>query len=181
VLAGEVRDPRRSVPFAIVVSILTVTLLYSLIQLVCVGTLPNLVASERPLADAATVMVGPWGSVLVALTAVIGGAGVFGASITPGTRLLFPMADSRQLPAVLARVHSSYHTPVPAILVTAAAALILAVSGSFIYLVKITLICRMSVYAVTCLTLTVFRCRRDLPPAAFSLPAGPAIASGCAV
>ena len=80
VLAGEVRDARHTVPFATVVSVLVVTLLYSLIQLVCVGTLPNLVASERPLADAATVMVGPWASVLVALTGVVACAGVFGAS-----------------------------------------------------------------------------------------------------
>jgi APA family basic amino acid/polyamine antiporter len=186
VLAGEVRDPRRSVPFAIVLSVLMVMLLYSLIQLVCVGTLPNLVASERPLADAATIMVGPWASVLVALTAVIACAGVFGASMTPGTRLLFAMADRGQLPAALAWVHPRSSTPVPAILVTAAAALLLAVSGSFIYLVKITLIARVSVYAVTCLALPVFRHRervggRDaIPAATFRVPGGSAVAGVCA-
>jgi len=181
VLAGEVRDPRRSVPFAIVVSILTVTLLYSLIQLVCVGTLPNLVASERPLADAATNLVGSWASVLVALTAVVACAGVFGASMTPGSRLLFAMADRQQLPTALARVSRRYRTPIAAVLVTAAAALALAVSGSFIYLVKITLIARVSVYAITCLTLPVFRRRADLPPAAFHLQAGAVVAWTCAV
>jgi amino acid transporter len=181
VLAGEVRDAPRSVPFAIVLSVCVVMLLYSLIQTVCVGTLPNLAASERPLADAATVMVGPWASVAVALTAVVACAGVFGASMTPGTRLLFAMADQRQLPETLAHVHSRFHTPVLAILVTAVAAWILAVSGSFIYLVKVTLIARLSVYAITCLTLPVFRRRADLGAAAFKLPAGPVVAYGCAV
>jgi basic amino acid/polyamine antiporter, APA family len=181
VLAGEVRNAPRSVPFAILLSVCTVMLLYSLIQMVCVGTLPNLAASERPLADAATVLVGPWASVAVALTAVIACAGVFGASMTPGTRLLFAMADQRQLPSALAHVHSRFRTPVLTILVTAAAAWILAVSGSFIYLVKVTLIARVSVYAITCMTLPIFRRRADLAPAAFKVPAGPIVAYGCAI
>jgi APA family basic amino acid/polyamine antiporter len=179
VLAGEVRDPPRSVPFAIVLSVCTVMLLYSLIQMVCVGTLPNLAASERPLADAATIMVGPWAAVAVALTAVVACAGVFGASMTPGSRLLFAMADQRQLPAALAHVHARLRTPVLAILMTAVAAWILAVSGSFIYLVKVTLIARLSVYAITCVTLPIFRHRSEMA-ATFRLPAGPIVAYGCA-
>ncbi len=181
VLAGEVRDAPRSVPFAIVLSVCIVMLLYSLIQMVCVGTLPNLAASERPLADAATVLLGQWASVAVALTAVVSCAGVFGASMTPGTRLLFAMADQRQLPPVLAHVHARFRTPVLAILLTAAAAWVLAVSGSFIYLVKVTLIARISVYAITCATLPIFRRRTDLAAAAFKVPAGQAVAYGCAV
>jgi basic amino acid/polyamine antiporter, APA family len=181
VLAGEVRDPPRSIPFAIVLSVCTVMLLYSFIQMVCVGTLPNLAASERPLADAATVLVGPWASVALAVTAVMSCAGVFGASMTLGTRLLFAMADQRQLPGALARIHARFHTPTLAILVTAAAAWVLAVSGSFIYLVKVTLIARVSVYAITCLTLPVFRHRADLAVAAFKVPAGPIVAYLCAI
>src|SRR6202011_3398536 len=93
----------------------------------------------------------------------------------------FAMADQRQLPAALASVHARFHTPVLAILVTAAAAWILAVSGSFIYLVKVTLIARLSVYAITCVTLPIFRRRTDLTAAAFKLPAGPIVAYGCAI
>ena len=105
VLAGEVRDPRRSVPFAILFSVGCVIVLYTLIQLVCVGTLPNLAASERPLADVALLLVGPVGAIVIAVVAVISCAGVFGASMTPGTRLLFSMGDDRQLPHPLAHVH----------------------------------------------------------------------------
>jgi amino acid transporter len=126
-------------------------------------------------------MVGPWASVAVALTAVMSCAGVFGASMTPGTRLLFAMADQRQLPAPLARVHARFHTPVYAILLTAVAAWILAISGSFIYLVKVTLIARVSVYAITCVALPIFRRRADLPAAAFKVPAGSVVAYGCAI
>lgn len=176
VLAGEVRDPKRSVPFAIIVSVASVIVLYTLIQTVCVGALPNLAASERPLADAAAFMVGPWGAIVIAITAVIACAGVFGASMTPGTRLLFAMSDQQQLPRPLARVHERFRTPVVAILVTAVAVLVLAISGSFIYLAKITLISRITIYAITCVTLPVFRHTQRAPAAQFSLPGGSAVA-----
>jgi APA family basic amino acid/polyamine antiporter len=176
VLAGVVRDPRRSVPFAIVVSVACVIVLYTLIQIVCVGTLPDLAASERPLADAASLLVGPWGAVVIAITAIISCAGVFGASMTPGTRLLFAMADHRQLPRALTTVHEGFRTPIVAILATAAAILALALSGSFIYLVKITLIARLSIYAITCVTLPVFRSQAAAPAPQFRLWAGPVVA-----
>jgi amino acid transporter len=180
VLAGEVRDPRRSVPFAILFSVGCVIVLYTLIQLVCVGTLPNLAASERPLADVALLLVGPVGAIVIAVVAVISCAGVFGASMTPGTRLLFSMGDDRQLPHPLAYVHSRFRTPVIAILVTAAAILALAISGSFIYLVKVTLIARLSIYAITCITLPIFRRMPGAPAAQFALPGGTLVAGASA-
>jgi len=181
VMAGEVRNSPRSLPFAILLSVSTVTVLYTFIQIVCVGTLPDLAASERPLADAATAFVGSWGAIAIALMAVIACAGVIGASMTAATRLLFAMADHGQLPVALAQVHSRFRTPVLAILVTAAAALVLALSGSFIYLVKLTLIARISVYAVTCTVLPILRRRGNAPKAAFKLPAGEAAAYASAI
>jgi basic amino acid/polyamine antiporter, APA family len=96
--------------------------------------------------------------------------------MTPGTRLIYAMADQRQLPRPLARVYERFSTPLVAILFTAAAILALAVSGSFIYLVKITLIARITVYAMTCVTLPIFRRRASSPAPHFRLPGGPVLA-----
>lgn len=181
VLAGEVRDARRSVPFAILVSVGCVLVLYTMTQVVCVGTLPNLASSERPLADAAILFVGRWAANAVALAAVMACAGVFGASMTPATRLLFAMSDHGQLPPAFARVNPRFHTPVFAILATTAAILILALSGSFIYLVKVTLVARVTVYATTCMELPILRRRVNLPKAKFKLPAGLTVAYGSAL
>jgi amino acid transporter len=181
VMAGEVRNAPRSVPFAILLSVGSVVVLYTLIQIVCVGTLPHLATSERPLADAAIKLVGPGGAVVIALAAVVASTGVCGASMTAATRLLFAMADHGQLPIALTRIHSRFHTPVLAIVVTAAAALVLALSGSFIYLVKLTLIARISVYAITCAVLPVIRRKGNAPEASFKLPAGDAVAGASAI
>ena len=113
---------------------------------------------------------------MIAITAVIACAGVFGASMTPGTRLLFAMSDHGQLPRPLALVHEGFRTPIVAIVVTAISILVLAISGSFIYLAKITLISRISIYAITCVTLPVFRRTQRAPAAQFSLPGGSVVA-----
>jgi len=176
ILAGEVRDPARSLPFAIIVSIGAVLLLYALMQIVCVGTLPTLATSQRPLADAAIVFIGPTGGIVIALTAVVACAGVYGVSFTPTTRLLFAMADGGQLPRKFSEVHPGYRTPVIAIVATAVAVLALALSGSFIYLVKVTLISRIATYIATCVTLPLLRRRKDVPEAAFVLRGGPVLA-----
>jgi amino acid transporter len=178
VVAGEVRDPRRSIPFAIFVAIGSVVVLYAAIQLVCVATVPDLAVSERPLAEAATAMVGPWGGIAMSLGAVVSCLGVLGAVMTPGTRQMYALAESRQLPAVLASLHPGYRTPHWSVLLTGLAVLLLALSGSFIYLAKISLITRITVFAITCATLPLMRRRADLPEATFKLPAGAVF--GCA-
>src|SRR5687768_11801100 len=63
--AGEVRDPRRHMPLALLGGIGLVALFYILIQVVCVGTLPGLATSQTPLADAASTFMGAAGGALI--------------------------------------------------------------------------------------------------------------------
>ena len=172
IVAGEVRDSRRSIPFAVLVSVGSVAVLYALVQLVCVAALPDLATSERPLADAAAKLVGPWGAAAVSIGAVISCIGIIGAILTTATRALFAMGEQGQLPAVIGRVHPRFRTPHWAIAATSAAVLALALSGTFIYLVKLTLIARILVFAATCAIVPLMRRRPDMPAAAFKVPAG---------
>ena len=180
VVAGEVRNPARSIPFAILVTIGSVVALYIAIQIVCVATLPDLAQSERPLADAATRFAGSWGAAAISLGAVISCLGVYGPVFTPGTRLLYAMGEQGQLPPALARLHLDYRTPHWSVLLTSLAVLVLALSGSFIYLAKLSLIARVAVFAITCVTLPLMRRRPELPATAFRLPAGSFLGYGCA-
>src|SRR6476620_5027448 len=54
VAAGETKDPHRNIPFALLAGLAIVATVYILVQIVCIGTLPDLGSSERPLADAAS-------------------------------------------------------------------------------------------------------------------------------
>ena len=69
--AGEVRDPRRNMPIAILTAIGAVTVLYILIQVVCIGTLPELAASQRPLADASGRFLGSAGAGIISAGALV--------------------------------------------------------------------------------------------------------------
>jgi APA family basic amino acid/polyamine antiporter len=175
VAAGEIQDPRRNLPFALLIGIGTTAALYLLIQVVCIGTLPGLAASTKPLADAATRFMGTPGGSVIAIGALVSTVGTMCASLLAGPRLLFAMSEGGRLPAVFARVHPRFRTPHIAILATAAMSLALSVTGTFSYLIGLNVIARLLVYLSTAAASIAFRRRRDSPSAAVSIPAWPVV------
>ena len=174
--SGELQQPQRVIPFALMIALSASVVLFLLIQIVCIGVLPNLASSERPLADASQILIGRVGPIVISLGALISVFGTLNVIMLACTRLPFAMAVQGQLPSRLARVHKSFRTPHVAILVCAVVALLIAVSGTFIYAVKITVITRVIVYASTCVALPVLRRRSRAP---FSIPGGIPIALVC--
>ena len=174
--AGEIEDPRRNVPRALLTALAVVTVFYVLIQVVCVGTLPELATSTRPIADATSRFLGDAGVTVILFGAVMSVTGNLNVLILAGSRIPFAMALQRQLPAVLAATHPRFRTPHVAIVITAATVLTLALSGTFLMLVTISAIARLLSYAATCAALPVLRRRGTAPPAAFTVPAGTATA-----
>lgn len=174
--AGEVRDPQRNLPRALLIAILVVAVLYILIQIVCVGTLPELAQSQKPLADAAAKFLGTAGGAIISAGAIISITGNLNVLMLTGSRLPFAMAEQKQLPAFIGIVHKSFFTPYVSILITAGLMLFLTLKSSFVAALTISAIARLATYAATCLALPVFRRRRDAPPAAFRLPGGTIIA-----
>jgi amino acid transporter len=169
IAAGEMNDPRRDAPFALLVGIGGATLLYVLIQTVCIGTLPGLAESRRPLSDAAAHFAGPLAGGLIALGALISTAGTLSGTLLGAPRLMFAMAEQQQLPRFLARVHARFHTPDRAILLAGAGGLALALSGTFIYLLSLNVLTRVVSYLATALALIVLR-RRARESTTFMVP-----------
>jgi APA family basic amino acid/polyamine antiporter len=99
--AGEALDPRRDLPFALLTGTVIATVLYVGIQAVCIGTLPELADSQRPLADAGARVFGRPGAAIIAFGALISVMGTMNAIVLAAPRLLFAMAEQRQLPAML--------------------------------------------------------------------------------
>lgn len=174
--AGEVRDPKRNLPHALLIAIGVVALLYILIQVVCVGTLPELAQSEKPLADAGMRFMGGAGAAIISAGAIISITGNLNILVLSGSRVPFAMAEQKQLPSLIGKVHRRFSTPYISILITAGIMLLFALQTSFVKALTISAIARLVTYGATCLSLPVFRRRSDAPPAAFRLRGGTVIA-----
>lgn len=174
--AGEIRDPQRNLPLAILTAIGVVAVLYILIQVVCIGTLPGLATSQRPLADASNVFLGAAGGAIISAGVIVSIVGNLNVIILSGSRLPFAMSERGELPVVLSRTHRKFRTPHIAILITAAVALTLTLWSTFSKQVNLSVIARLLSYGVTCAALLVFRFKPNARPAMFKAPAGVAAA-----
>lgn len=170
--AGEIINPRRSLPFAILIGLAIVTAVYLLIQAVSIGTLPNLGGTERPLADAASGFLGPIGASIIAVGAIVSVLGNLNANILSTPRILFAMSERHELPRVLSAVHSRFRTPYVSIVVTAGLMLALTLSSSLIYALTVSTIARLLAYAATCIALPRLRHKSGAPPALVKIPGG---------
>jgi amino acid transporter len=175
--AGEYKNPRRDVPFALLTMIALVTTLYFLIQLVALGTLPDL--AERvegaPLADAATLLVGAWAGVVMTVGAAVSIEGNVGNTTLMGPRYLFALAEDGFGPRALARVHPKWRTPYVAIVTQSAIALALALSGSFVQLAMLSIVARLATYMGTAAAVPILRRKLPRTESTVRLPGGPLI------
>ena len=99
--AGEFKNPKRDIPFALIVQIVIVTAIYTLVQLVAIGTIPNLGVSQTPLADAGRMLMGPLGGFLLTIGAVLSVLGTNNNTVLAGPRYLYALAEGGRLPRVL--------------------------------------------------------------------------------
>jgi APA family basic amino acid/polyamine antiporter len=132
-IAGEMKHPQRDLPRALFLGISLLTLIYVSVNLAYLYALPlsELQGVSRVGEKAATVLVGPWGATVVALTVLLSTFGADAAAILAGARLLFAMGrDGVFLPAA-ARVHPVYRTPHVAVVALASWSALLALSGSY--------------------------------------------------
>lgn len=169
---GEIVNPRRNLPIAILIAISIVTVIYILIQAVSIGTLPNLGGTERPLADAAAIFLGPIGASIIAAGAITSIIGNLNVNLLTSPRIPFAMSSRGELPKVLSAVHSKFRTPHIAIVLSGILMLALTLSSSLIYALTVSTIARLLAYAATCIALPTLRHKRDAPPAHFTVPGG---------
>jgi APA family basic amino acid/polyamine antiporter len=131
--SGEVRDTARTVPRAIAVAMIGITLLYIALQMVAQGVLGAGLAQSTvsPLADVAGASLGGWARALLLVGASISMFGYLGGMTLSIPRILFAFARDGFLPRALASVHPVHLVPRTAIVVQSLIALALAISGTF--------------------------------------------------
>lgn len=173
--AGEARDPRTAVPFALIMTIITVTIVMTLAQVVAIGTLPDLARSKTPLADASLLFMGAGGAALMTIGAVLSTSGNNMGQALSGSRNMFALAEQGDLPRLFGYVHPRFRTPVTAIVITSSVSLVLAVSGRYAELALASAVSRLLVYVATCASTLRLRASRAVAPPTFVVPLGPVI------
>jgi basic amino acid/polyamine antiporter, APA family len=173
--SGEVRDTARTVPRAIALAMIAITLLYIALQMVAQGILGSDLAKATvsPLADAAGASLGGWARSLLLVGATVSMFGYLGGMTLSMPRMLFALARDRFLPRSLAAVHPQYRSPHAAIAAQSLVALALAVSGTFENLAIFANVSALALY-LGC-ALAAWQLRRESAQAArtsFSVPFG---------
>lgn len=174
--AGEARDPRRDTAFALLAALGLIALVYMAVQFVVVGLVPGVAQVGAPVAAAFSVLFGPAGVMLAAVAAMVSIWGYSTGSVLQAPRLLFAMAERGDLPARLAAVSPTRHTPDAAILLFTALVALFALHGDFEWNATLSAIVRLLTYGLTCAA--VLRLRRLRPDEApgFRLPAAGLVA-----
>lgn len=157
--SGEVRDPTRTLPRALLAAMAAVAVLYIAIQLICQGLLGDALAgSKNPLADALS-RVDPRLGLLMLATAAASRMIWLGSDALGSPRVLFAFARDGFLPSVIGGLSRGAATPVVAIGVHAVIAMGLALSGTFEQLAVLSVLSSAILYIGACAAAVVLRRR----------------------
>jgi APA family basic amino acid/polyamine antiporter len=161
--AGEIRDPQKNVPRALMCGTLVLTSIYLVVNIAYFYALriDEMKGVTRIAERAASALVGSSGATFVALTVVLSTFGCNAAAILAGSRLLFAMAADRAFLPAASRVHPRYRTPHLAIVGLTVWSAILALSGTYEQL--FTYVMFASILFSVATGLALFRLRAKMP------------------
>jgi APA family basic amino acid/polyamine antiporter len=119
-IAGEVRDPQRNIPRALVLSLLAVTVVYTLVTVIAVGVLPaeQLAASVTPIADSARALMGGAGFLTITIASLLAFVTTANGGILTASRYPVALARDGLLPAGFARTSRRSGAPTTAVVFT---------------------------------------------------------------
>ncbi|MDA0707535.1 MAG: APC family permease [Proteobacteria bacterium] len=160
VTAGETKNPKKTLPRALITTVLLITLLYFIIQLVYVSVAP-IGSGNAPLVELGTTLIGPIGGVIIIITAIFSVTGNVTSIIIAAPRMTYAMAEDNSLPLWFSKVHEKYNTPANSIIFLGVFAFLLAITGTFIYLAIASTLSRMIAYSICILSLPFIRKKAD--------------------
>lgn len=158
-VAGELRDPQRTVPRSIFLGVAIVIAIYlsaNLAYLFVLGQ-ARIASSERVAADAMSAMIGPTGATLITLAILCSTFGAISANVLAGPRVLFAMARDGTLVERLATIHKDYETPANAIWVLAIWAAVLTLTGGYEHLITMSQFANWIFFTMVVLSVIVLR------------------------
>jgi APA family basic amino acid/polyamine antiporter len=161
-VAGEIRNPERSIPFALIFGVATVGALYMLVNAAVQYVLPAaaIATSPRPASDAIGLVLGPVGASVVSAAMALSMLVTLNGTTLSGARVPYAVARDRYFFSALAEVHPKFHTPSVSIVMQALLAItLLLLGGNFRQFFSLAIFAEWLFYMITASTIFVFRRR----------------------
>lgn len=178
VVAEEMREPRRTLPIALLWGTLVVIAIYVLANVVYLLALgrDGLAASPTPAAEAVRRLFGPRADRLIAATIAVSAFGFLDLTLLAYTRIYWAMAKDGVFFEGLARLHPRFQTPALAIVLQATWGIVLVATGSYGELVDSVVFADWIFFGLAGAAIFLFRRRLPLDsrePGTFRTPAYP--------
>ena len=158
-VAEEVKRPQKTIPRAIILSVLITAVIYILVSLSSVKILnwQELGASSAPLADVATKGLGLGGGITLTAIALFATASTVLITLVAGARILYGMARDGSLPMLLSKVHSKTGTPWIAVIGIFVTSVVFAFVGDIVIVANIVVFAVVITFAMVNLAVILLR------------------------
>ncbi|WP_448213027.1 APC family permease [Colwellia sp. MEBiC06753] len=157
--AGESKEPKKLIAKALLSTIVFTALIYFLIQSVTISVLDNAANHQAPIADAASIMIGSIGGIIITIAAIVSISGNLLSVVFTAPRMTYALAEQGNLPAWFSGINRQTLVPQNSIVFFVVFAAILAISGSFIWLAVISSLARLIGYFIAIASLLKFHSR----------------------
>jgi basic amino acid/polyamine antiporter, APA family len=157
--AGEMKEPRRTVPFALLTGLLGCMIVYALLQFVTVAAI-GARTTDRPLAETASVLLGRDGEMFVVVAVMMSTYAWLSGAILNLPRLACSLASGGDFPTFLGRLHARFNTPATAIVFYSAIVWVLAATGTFLWAAALSGGATIIIYSGMCAALIRLRQRQ---------------------
>ena len=186
IISGETKNPKETLPKALVQTVMFIGVLYFLIVLVFISVIPGGGDGTATLTDVGRELMGPAGVIIMTFAAFFSIGGNLSSIMLAVPRLPFAMAEERLLPSWFGHVHEKYATPSNSILFLGGLGLLFALTGSYVTLILASSLTRLLAYALCIGSLPIIRNKasEEEREAAYKLKGGytiPVIAMGLCV
>lgn len=134
-VAGELKDPAKELPKAIILGVTFVVIVYTLVTFAMLNVMPidQIIASARPASDISVMLFGNVGAGFITAGIIVSVFGALNGYIMTGARVPLAMSERKQLPysSYFEKIHKKFGTPINALIVQAILAILYVFSGSF--------------------------------------------------
>ena len=162
-VAGEIREPRKNLPRALIMGVSGVVVLYLAVNFVCVGVLgvSGLANTGTPASDVMRLALGPAGARAIATGIAISTLGFLSQGMLTAPRVYFAMAEDGLFFKSVGKLHPKTQVPILAIVIQGFFAILIALSGRYEQILNYVVSVDFIFFGATALCIFVFRRRMN--------------------